>query len=150
MFLKFALIALLLGQTAPQTDPGKASQPQTTQVQSGGTETQAQPQTKPQEQQKPATGQQQQAQQPQKGSPWLTWALLLGILVVFYLVMFLPQRRRQKKHQEMLKALQRGDLVMTSSGIHGTIVKVKEETFIIKSGEKTELEIDKSVVTQKK
>ena len=148
MFLKFALIALLLGQTPPQTDPGKTAQPQTTQVQSGGTTTQAQPQTQPQE--KPAAGQQQQAQQPQKGSPWLTWALLLGILVVFYLVMFLPQRRRQKKHQEMLKALQRGDVVMTSGGIHGTIVKVKEETFIIKSGDKTELEIDKSVVTQKK
>ncbi|NLI98359.1 preprotein translocase subunit YajC [bacterium] len=147
MILKFALITLLLGQAPPQADPGK-TQPPAAQVQSGSA-TQSQPQAEPQKTTQPQAGQQQQGQQ-KPGSPWLTWVLLLGILVVFYLIMFIPQRRRQKKHKEMLNALQRGDMVMTSSGIHGTIVKVKEETIIIKSGDKTELEIDKSAISGKK
>jgi preprotein translocase subunit YajC len=148
MILKFALIALLLGQAPPQADPGKTQTP-SAQVQSGSA-TQSQPQAEPQKTTtQPQAGQQQQGQQ-KPGSPWMTWVLLLGILVVFYLIMFIPQRRRQKKHKEMLNALQRGDMVMTSSGIHGTIVKVKEETIIIKSGDKTELEIDKSAISGKK
>ena len=81
---------------------------------------------------------------------WANIAIIVGLIVVFYLLMILPQRRRQKKHQEMLKGLNRGDKVVTNGGIHGTIAKVTESTFVIKTAGKTELEIDKSVVQQKK
>ncbi len=80
----------------------------------------------------------------------VTWGILLGIIVVFYLLMIIPQRRRQKKHMEMLKALNRGDKIITNGGVIGTIAKVKEDTFVIKTAGKTEIEISKSVVTEKK
>ncbi len=149
MFFKLALVCLLLGQAGqtPSSTPEKAAQTTTVQAEKQGqTTTDVQKQETKQE----AGTQQQSGEQPKRMSPWLTWGLLIGVLVVFYLLMILPQRRRQKKHQEMLKALQRGDKIVTSGGIVGSISRVKEDTFIIKTAEKTELEISKSVVSEKK
>jgi len=149
MILKFALMFVLIGQPPPPTvEPGQSEQPKA-QV--------TQPAETVQSQTGVAEGAQDTAvadttlQPKQGGLPrWSTWVILLGVLVVFYLLMILPQRRRQKKHQEMLKSLNRGDKVVTNGGIHGVITRVKETTFIIRTGEKTTLEIDKSVVAQKK
>src|SRR5215471_15466926 len=52
---------------------------------------------------------------------------LLFIFVIFYFVLILPQQKRQKKWQEMLGALKNGDRVVTSGGIRGTIISVKDD-----------------------
>jgi len=49
---------------------------------------------------------------------------LIIVLVVFYTILWVPQRRRNKKHTEMLKELKIGNNVITDSGIHGRIVAV--------------------------
>ena len=144
MICKVALLFLLLGQAPPTAEPGQPEKQATEVVQpaqTGEAEVQAEKQPAVEQQQPPPK---------QKRPAWITWVILLGILVVFYLVMILPQRRRQKKHQEMLKSLNRGDRIVTNGGVIGTITRVKEESFIIKTADKTELEIDKSVVSQKK
>ena len=147
---------LLLGQAPPTAEPGKAEQPATEAVQPAETaepEVQAEEpaeQQPAQQQPPPAGGCFGAGQEGQKRPGWITWVILLGILVVFYLLMILPQRRRRKKHQEMLKSLQRGDRIVTNGGVIGTISRVKEESFIIRTADKTEMEIDKSVVSQKK
>ena len=71
------------------------------------------------------------------------------IFAVLYFLMILPQQRRQKKHQQMLGALKRGDRVVLSSGVHGIISNVKEQTFLVKVAENTELEVDKTAVSYK-
>ncbi|MEO0081230.1 MAG: preprotein translocase subunit YajC [candidate division WOR-3 bacterium] len=71
------------------------------------------------------------------------------IFVVLYFLMILPQQRRQKKHQEMLSALKRGDRVVTSCGIHGIITNVKDATFTVKIAENTEIELDKGSISYK-
>lgn len=71
------------------------------------------------------------------------------IFVVLYFLMILPQQRKQKKHREMLTALKRGDRVVLGSGIHGIISNVKDETFLVKVAEGTELEVDKAAVSYK-
>jgi len=147
MICKVALLFLLLGQAPPTAEPGQPEKQATEVVQpaqTGEAEVQAE-----EAEEQPAV-EQQQPPPKQKRPAWITWVILLGILVVFYLVMILPQRRRQKKHQEMLKSLNRGDRIVTNGGVIGTITRVKEESFIIKTADKTELEIDKSVVSQKK
>src|SRR5689334_23266506 len=53
---------------------------------------------------------------------------LLFIFVIFYFVLILPQQKRQKKWQEMLGALKNGDRVVTSGGIRGTIISVKDDS----------------------
>lgn len=52
---------------------------------------------------------------------------LLFIFVIFYFVLILPQQKRQKKWQEMLGGLKNGDRVVTSGGIRGTIISVKDD-----------------------
>lgn len=150
MILKIALLLLLVGQ-APVEEPVETEQPpaatETVEAPQGGeaVETEATDGETAADEEGAAEGEQQQ-----KRPNWIMWVILLGVLVVFYLLMILPQRRRQKKHQQMLKALNRGDRVVTNGGIVGTIARVKEDTFVIKTAGKTELEIDKNVVASKK
>ena len=52
---------------------------------------------------------------------------LVLIFVVFYFLLIRPQQKKMKAHREMIAALKRGDKVLTSGGIMGTIVKVEED-----------------------
>ena len=52
---------------------------------------------------------------------------LVLILVVFYVLIVIPQRKQQRKLQEMLDNLKTGDKVVTSGGIYGTITLVRED-----------------------
>lgn len=72
---------------------------------------------------------------------------LILIVAVLYFLMILPQQRRQKKHQQMLQALKRGDRVVLSGGIFGTISEVKEGTLMVKVAENTVIEVEKGAVT---
>ncbi|MGB9741654.1 MAG: preprotein translocase subunit YajC [candidate division WOR-3 bacterium] len=74
---------------------------------------------------------------------------LILIFVVLYFLIILPQQRRQKKHQEMLASLKRGDRVVFASGILGVITNVKENTFIVKIAENTEVEVEKGAIAYK-
>ncbi len=49
------------------------------------------------------------------------------IFVIFYFLLFLPQQRRQKQQQQMLSDLKNGDRVVTTGGIRGTIVNLKDD-----------------------
>jgi preprotein translocase subunit YajC len=71
---------------------------------------------------------------------------IILIFAVLYFLMILPQQRRQKKHTQMLE---RGDRVVLGSGIHGIVSNVKEQTFLVKIAESTEIEVDKSAVSYK-
>jgi preprotein translocase subunit YajC len=59
-------------------------------------------------------------------------ALFIGI---FYFLLIRPQRRQQQQHKELLASLQRGDQVVTSSGIVGEVVHIKDDQVTIRSGE---------------
>ena len=58
---------------------------------------------------------------------WLGIAPLIFIFAVFYLILILPQQRKQKKWQAMLGELKTGDKVVTGGGLHGTIVALKDD-----------------------
>ena len=67
-------------------------------------------------------------------------------MAIFYFILIRPQLKRQKQHQGMLSSLQKGDKVITSGGIHGTIVGLKDDVVVVKVAENTKLEISKSAV----
>jgi preprotein translocase subunit YajC len=71
--------------------------------------------------------------------------VLMG--VIFYFLLIRPQRVRAKQQENMLKTLKPGDKVLTSSGIVGIVVSVKEKTLAIRSAD-TKFEILKSAVTE--
>src|SRR5258708_32218505 len=58
---------------------------------------------------------------------WLGSAPLIYIFAIFYFLLIMPQQRRQKKWQQMLSELKTGDKVVTSGGLRGTIVSIKED-----------------------
>src|SRR6266705_366411 len=61
------------------------------------------------------------------GSGLLGIAPLIFIFAIFYCVLIMPQQRRQKKWQAMLGELKTGDKVVTSGGLRGTIVALKDD-----------------------
>jgi preprotein translocase subunit YajC len=58
---------------------------------------------------------------------WLGFAPLIFIFAIFYFLLIMPQQRRQKKWQQMLSELKNGDKVVTSGGLRGTIVSIKDD-----------------------
>ena len=75
--------------------------------------------------------------------PFLTMVLILGAL---YFLMIAPQRKKQKEHERMLKALKTGDDVVTSAGLFGTITNVKDDRFVLRIAENTKVEIAKGFI----
>ena len=66
-----------------------------------------------------------------------TFLPLIIVFIIFYLILYLPQRRRQKKHKQYVENLKIGDDVITESGIYGRVINIKEETvtLVLKKGE---------------
>jgi len=73
---------------------------------------------------------------------------LITVFVIFYVVLYIPQRRRQKKHKNYVDALKIGDDVITDSGIFGRVTNIKDDrvTLVVKKGE---IEILKSNISYK-
>ena len=59
---------------------------------------------------------------------------MILIFVVFYFMLIRPQRKKEKKVQEMLNALKVGDRVSTIGGIYGTITNIKDDTLELSVG----------------
>ena len=74
----------------------------------------------------------------------LPWILIFG---VFYFLLIVPQRKRQRALQETIENLKAGDKVITNGGIVGTITAVRDTTFLIRSGEKSILEISRAAIS---
>jgi preprotein translocase subunit YajC len=73
--------------------------------------------------------------------------LMMGILfVMFYFLLIRPQQRQRKEQQARISALQAGDRVITTAGIHGLVHHVKERTVTVKVAEGVMLEFDKAAV----
>ena len=80
--------------------------------------------------------------------PFWTMLVPMGLLfVVFYFALIRPQQRKQKEHAELLKGVRPGDKVVTTGGIIGTIVTVKEKSISIRSAD-AKFEITKSAVAE--
>src|SRR5438046_5232513 len=58
---------------------------------------------------------------------WLVFAPLIFIFAIFYFLLIMPQQRRQKKWQQMLGELKTGDKVVTSGGLRGTIIALRDD-----------------------
>ncbi len=71
----------------------------------------------------------------------------LLIFGVFYFLIIVPQRKRQKALSDMVSTLKPGDKVITSGGIYATIKQVKEKSLLVMSADKSLLEISRSSVS---
>jgi preprotein translocase subunit YajC len=77
---------------------------------------------------------------------WVQLVPFAMILAIFYFVILLPMRRRQKKVQEFQDGLKVGDRIITTSGIYGSITKIHDRSVQLQIAEKVRIEVAKSSV----
>jgi len=74
-------------------------------------------------------------------------APLVIMLGIFYFLLIAPMRKRQKQQEQMIAALKSGDRVITSGGICGTIVGIKDDRITLRIADQVKIEITKSSVS---
>ncbi|MCF8045690.1 MAG: preprotein translocase subunit YajC [Desulfarculaceae bacterium] len=71
---------------------------------------------------------------------------LIILFVIFYFLLIRPQQKRAKEHKAMVSNLKKGDRVITSGGIHGTIASLDETTLTLEIAEKTKIKVNRGNV----
>ncbi len=86
--------------------------------------------------------------QPQAGPGGflISFVPLLLIFAVFYFLIIVPQRKRQRALQDTLSQLKAGDRIVTNGGIIATVTAVRDTTLLIRSADKSILEISRAAV----
>jgi preprotein translocase subunit YajC len=73
--------------------------------------------------------------------------ILFGAMfAIFYFIVLRPQQRQKAERERMLSALKRGDRVVTSSGLHGTVVTLTEHTVTLRVADQVKLEFDRAAI----
>lgn len=70
------------------------------------------------------------------------------IFIVFYFLLILPQQRKQKKHRAMLEALKKGDRILTSGGMLGTVAAINKNIVTIQVADNARIKIRKDFVSE--
>jgi len=84
-----------------------------------------------------------------QGSIIVTVGYLLFFVVVMYLLIFLPQKRRDKKAKQMLGALQVGNSIVTIGGVSGKVINIKDDEVTIETSvEKTRMNFKKWAIKE--
>jgi preprotein translocase subunit YajC len=84
--------------------------------------------------------------QAQAVNPMVNLLPLVLIFFVFYFLIIKPQKSKEKEHRAMLNSLAKNQEVVTTGGIHGTIVNVKEKTVVLRVDDNVKIEVDKNCI----
>ena len=80
-------------------------------------------------------------------SPWLQLVPFALVLAIFYFIILLPMRNKQKKVQHFLESLKVGDRVVTTGGIYGSITKLNDDRSVqIEIADKVRIKVAKAAV----
>jgi preprotein translocase subunit YajC len=82
-----------------------------------------------------------------QGSPLSGLWMIALIFVIFYFLLIRPQQKKQKQHQKMLEGITKGDKVVTSGGMYGTVVGVKDNVVVLKIAENVKVEFSKASIS---
>jgi preprotein translocase subunit YajC len=79
--------------------------------------------------------------------PQFASLIMMGLIFgIFYFVLIMPMKNKQKKLEDLIKALKTGDKVIINPGIFGTIVAVEEDAFQVRIDDKTKVKVLKNAV----
>ena len=70
----------------------------------------------------------------------------LLIILVFYFLILRPQQKKQKERQKLLEAVKKGDRVITTGGIHGTIEGIDGNDLLVKIADNVKVKMDRSAI----
>ena len=87
---------------------------------------------------------------PPSGTGWtgaVTQLLpLLAIFAIFYFLLIRPQQKQKQDRARMLAAVKKGDRIVTTGGLHGTVVGLNEHTVILRVADQVKLELDRAAI----
>ncbi len=86
--------------------------------------------------------------QGEDANPLMSFLPLLLIIVVFYFFMIRPQMKRQKEVRKFRENLSKNDRVVTTGGIYGRIIEVKESTVILEISKDVQIKVDKNGIVK--
>jgi preprotein translocase subunit YajC len=75
-----------------------------------------------------------------------TIVMMAGMFAIFYFLMIRPQQKQKREREGMLRAIKRGDRVVTTSGMHGTVTGLTEHTVTLRVTDQVKLEFDRSAI----
>ncbi len=75
---------------------------------------------------------------------------MIMMFVIFYFVLIRPQKKKQEETRKMISELKEGDAVVTLSGIHGTVKKLKEDTVMLQIADNVRIKINRSSIGSNK
>jgi len=81
-------------------------------------------------------------------SVFLSFLPIILIFLVLYFLMIRPQQKKQQEHQRMLGLLKKGDRVVTTSGIFGTVVGIKGDVVVLKIADNVKVEFLKGAIAR--
>lgn len=81
------------------------------------------------------------------GTNPFSFFIMMGLIfVVFYLLVIMPSRKKQKKHQENVAQLKPGDKIVTSGGIYGTVMGTQKDKIELKISSNVKIDVTRSAV----
>ena len=84
----------------------------------------------------------------QAGGSYMSLVFIAAVFAIFYFILIRPQQKRAKQHKEFLENLKKGDKVITSGGLYGTITGISDDSVTIEIAEKVRVKVDKGTVVQ--
>ena len=87
------------------------------------------------------------AQAAQQGDPIMGLLFPIGLVVLFYFFLIRPQSKRAKEHRQMVEAIGKGDEVVTSGGVLGKVVDVKENFVSLEISDNVTVSVQKNMVS---
>ncbi|OGP13879.1 MAG: preprotein translocase subunit YajC [Deltaproteobacteria bacterium GWA2_54_12] len=91
---------------------------------------------------------------PQATTPGLSGIMsiapLIILFVIFYFLLIRPQQKRAKEHKQMISAIQKGDQVVTTGGMHGRVASVNEDTVSVEVAEGVKVKVSKEAISVRK
>ncbi len=86
-------------------------------------------------------------QSAQMGS-MMSFLPLVFIFIIFYFLIIRPQKNQEKERQKMLNNVAKNDEIVTTGGIHATVVNVKEKTAIVRIDDNVKVELEKNCIAR--
>lgn len=78
---------------------------------------------------------------------WIQLGIWFAIFIgIFYVFIIMPRKKQERKHEDLIQGLKRGNKVVTIGGIKGEITKIKEDSVVLKVSENTEIEMLKKAI----
>ncbi len=83
------------------------------------------------------------------GSIFSSFPLLIAMVAVFYFLVIRPQQKEAAEHQKLVAGIQKGDRIVTASGVHGKVHEARADTVVIEVSPNSFLTVDRDVVKRK-